>query len=469
MPVQIRDPVHNFILLRDKEQRLVSTPAFQRLRGIRQLAMATLVYPGALHTRFDHSIGVMHVAGQMAESLGMDRDDVQTVRLAALLHDIGHGPFSHVSEYALERYADRTTLEPEQKKEKIHELVSALVISKDADIVRALGQDECDKIAKLLATGYGEKALRQVVSGPLDADKQDYLLRDSFFCGVQYGIFDHHQLHRSLIRVPDNHDQVLMIKGDGVHAVEQYVLAKYYLTTNVYRHKVRLITDQMIVRAIALGIEQDEIAELRELYAFNNSPEFAKRYAEWDDARFMQVFGRDGRNGKCRAILERLQRRELFKRVFAGNPKKDFRDEVREQLLPLVKQDPDPGIQRRRNQVRQRVESGIAEIVGKAIKLTIDPDFVIYHAFDVKSVKEMSRNDEAPILVDRHPKPVPFEQESNLFQSIKEGFNEEFIEIYAPVTWDNHSDREKLCDRLKGDIIGVIEKELASTNEGAAE
>ncbi len=179
MSVHIRDPVHNFIRLQDEERRLLGTPVFQRLRGIRQLALATLVYPGALHTRFDHSLGVMHVAGQMAQSLGMGEDDIGRVRLAALLHDVGHGPFSHVSEYALERYADRTTLQPEQKKEKIHELVSALIIRNNADIVLNLGQAKCDEIAKLLATGYGETALRQVVSGPLDADKQDYLLRDT--------------------------------------------------------------------------------------------------------------------------------------------------------------------------------------------------------------------------------------------------------------------------------------------------
>ena len=465
MSVHIRDPVHNFIRLQDEERRLLGTPVFQRLRGIRQLALATLVYPGALHTRFDHSLGVMHVAGQMAQSLGMGEDDIGRVRLAALLHDVGHGPFSHVSEYALERYADRTTLQPEQKKEKIHELVSALIIRNNADIVLNLGQAKCDEIAKLLATGYGETALRQVVSGPLDADKQDYLLRDSYFCGVQYGIFDHHQLHRSLIRVPDNHDYVLRIKRDGVHAVEQYVLAKYYLTTNVYRHKVRLITDQMIVRAIVLGIERDEIPEMRKLYEFDNSPEFVGRYAKWDDARFLQVFGRDGKNGKCKVILDRLLRRDLFKRIFAGKPK-DFGEEVREQLLPLAKQDPDPEVQKERNAARRRVETGIAGIVGQATQENVDPDFVVYHAFDIKSVKEMSRNDEAPILVDRQPQPVLFEDESSLFGSIKEGFNDEFIEIYAPMTWDHHSDREKLCDLLKGKIIDVIEKELASSIEG---
>ena len=98
---RVRDPVHNFVHLHDKEMKLVDTPVFQRLRGIRQLAMANLVYPGALHTRFDHSLGVCHVAGLMAVELGVEGEDVELVRLAALLHDIGHGPFSHVSENSL--------------------------------------------------------------------------------------------------------------------------------------------------------------------------------------------------------------------------------------------------------------------------------------------------------------------------------------------------------------------------------
>ena len=105
---RIRDPVHNFLILREIEVKLLATPLYQRLRGVRQLAMANLVYPGALHTRFDHSLGVCHVAGMMARCLDLNEDQTQLVRLAALLHDLGHGPFSHVSEYALERYANRT-------------------------------------------------------------------------------------------------------------------------------------------------------------------------------------------------------------------------------------------------------------------------------------------------------------------------------------------------------------------------
>src|ERR1700757_5484849 len=105
--IKLRDPVHNFIRFDEEEVKLINLDILQRLRGIRQLALAALVYPGALHTRFDHTLGVAHLAGQMADGLGLDNSERSLVRLAALLHDVGHGPFSHVSEYALDRYADR--------------------------------------------------------------------------------------------------------------------------------------------------------------------------------------------------------------------------------------------------------------------------------------------------------------------------------------------------------------------------
>ena len=422
MRTQIRDPVHSFVSLGETELELLGTLALQRLRGISQLAMARLVYPGAVHTRFDHTLGVTHVAGMMADALELDRDSIEIVRLAALLHDIGHGPFSHVSEYALERYAQRQTLGDGQTRDKIHELVTALMIRHNPELLEILGQSRCEKVAKLLEAGYGERVLRSIVSGPLDADKQDYLLRDSNFCGVQYGVFDIHQLHRSLMAHGDAHDRDLMITPDGVHALEQYVLAKYYLTTNVYCHKVRLITDQMILRGIVLGVDKDQIEELHNLYAFDNTEQFTERYAQWDDGRFVHTFGRHDTDSKCGALLTRLRERKLLKRVFTAKPV-DFDPDVREALLPLRAADMDA--------TRVAIEAQIAETLARETSQAMDPDFVIYHAFDVKSVKEMSRNDEASMLVAKRPAPALFEDESNLFASISEGLKEEFVEIYG--------------------------------------
>ena len=108
----------------------------------------------------------------------------------------------------------------------------------------------------------------------MDADKQDYLLRDSYFCGVKYGIYDIERLIDTMDVQRDMDERVLAISADGVHTLEQFVLAKYYMTTQVYRHKIRLITDSMIIRAIELGITEDKIDYLRQLYTFDGSREF---------------------------------------------------------------------------------------------------------------------------------------------------------------------------------------------------
>lgn len=270
----VRDPIHGFIRLTGEEADIVATPVFQRLRGIRQLAFANLVYPGALHTRFEHTLGVFHVTSLMTKVCKLDDEHARLVRLAALLHDLGHGPFSHVSEGALELFAGGPKLSGRlnpAKPEKIHELVTQDLLRTNYDLIHVLGRRTLSQVELLLAQGYDEPVLRSRISGPLDADKQDYLQRDTYFCGVKYGVFDLQQLHRELEVVQDPVDgrKVMMVSSDGVHALEQFVLAKYYLTAQVYSHRVRLITDQMVVRAITLGIEEDKIENLRSLYSYD--------------------------------------------------------------------------------------------------------------------------------------------------------------------------------------------------------
>ncbi len=187
-----------------------------------------------------------------------------------------------------------------------------------------MGQERCDDIAELLSNGVGDPILKSIVSGPLDADKQDYLLRDSLYAGVNYGVFDIHQLQRSLLAETLEGQKELVIRADGVHAVEQFVLAKYYLTTMVYRHKVRLVSDQMFVRAIILGIEKDHNRELSRLYTFRDTSAFYENYLEWSDAKFMLKFGEEGKpKAKCTQLLQRLRQRQLLKRVLYA-PAKEF-------------------------------------------------------------------------------------------------------------------------------------------------
>lgn len=458
---QVRDPVHGFIRLREAEVKLIDTPVFQRLRGIRQLAMANLVYPGALHTRFDHSLGVCHVAGLLAKMLGLGEHEIEIVRLAALLHDLGHGPFSHVSEQALERYSDRAKLQPTQKREKIHELITAYLILETRDVRDILGS-RTKHVVDLLGSGYGRPVLRNIVSGPLDADKQDYLLRDSRFCGVEYGRFDLHQLHRSLCAHGPTHDEEeLMIRSDGIHAVEQYVLAKYYLTTNVYRHRVRLITDQMIVRAIRLGIEEDDLPELRRLYEFDGSPEFFENYQSWNDFRVLDSFSRESSPASlCGDLLRRLCRRDLLKRVFFC-PIKDVGAVQRDMLLRLG--------DKRYDRARRGIKQSIAEIVSAGTGTEVDPRYVIVHSYTIRSVRITSRNDEASIMVLRNAEPHKFEDESVLFASIDEGYREGYVEVYAPVSWDTKADRLKMQKALRAPIKEVLDSFDAPLTEGASQ
>lgn len=457
MAIKVRDPVHNFIRLDKDEIRLLNTSVFQRLRRISQLAMANLVYPGAVHTRFDHSLGVTHIAGLMAEALELGSDDTRLVRIAALLHDIGHGPFSHVSENSLERFADRSTLAREQKKEKIHEIISARIIEANQDIIDTIGKSMGTDVIKLLTTGHGPPVLRSIISGPLDSDKQDYLLRDSFFCGVKYGVFDIHQLHRSLtLGGPDN-EKELMVKRDGIHAIEQYVLAKYYLTTYVYRHKVRLITDQMITRAIQLGIEKDQVKELIQLYTFEDSDKFIKRYLAFDDATFMHTFCVNvEKKGKCSELLDRLRQRRLLKQVFSISVN-DLEPNVKDGLRKLLEKKKD---------LRTELEGNIAGAIEKITKERLDRDYVILHSFSIRSVREMPRNDEAGILVQGDPDPIPFETASTLFCSINESYADESVEVYAPISWDSETNKNVVRRNLKEPILSIINEICSSALKG---
>lgn len=450
--VKFRDPVHNFVRFDVEEVKLINLDVLQRLRGIKQLAMACFVYPGALHTRFDHTLGVAHVAGQMADELGLDRQERALVRQAALLHDIGHGPFSHVSEYALDRFADRSALPKGLKKEKIHEIITSHLIRNHETSVHRLGQEKCDEIARLLAQGVGDPVLKSIVSGPLDADKQDYLLRDSLFAGVNYGVFDIHQLQRSLLSERMEGQRELTIRGDGVHAIEQFVLAKYYLTTMVYRHKVRLVSDQMIVRAIILGIEKDQNRELARLYTFKPTFQFYSNYLRWNDEKFLLKFGEEGKpRAKCAELLRRLMKRQLLKRILYA-PVKEFPPACKEKLMAIT--NPENAA------LRAEIEKEIARVVGKEFACKPDPDFTILHTYQIKSVRESSRNDEASILVSKSGLPAKFEDESILFASINERLSDEYVEIYAPVSWSDHAERTKRLNKLTPLIHEIIKNKI---------
>lgn len=455
--IDIRDPIFGFIRIDKTESNIVGSSIFQRLRRIRQLAFANLVYPGALHTRFEHSLGVCHIASLLANALDLKGDEKRIIRLVALLHDIGHGPFSHVSEEALEIYTDREKLSNTlNKTEKIHEQITVDIIKNDFELSRHIAGTERDIIIKILGPGYGDPLLHSIVSGPIDADKQDYLLRDSYFCGVKYGVFDMDQLHRELRSVDDPAEEGkhLMISKDGIHALEQFMLAKYYITNQVYRHRVRLITDQMLIRAITLGIDVDQIEELNKIYTYDGTPDFVREYLAWDDSKFLVTFVDDKFKGKyCHNLLNRLSERRLLKRIY-NKPIKELPEKCRDALLNISK----PENRKERAELEEKLWEVICKTVQEKSSCKLmcnqnDPHLLIIHSYTIKSVRTQSRNDEASIPVDRTPKePSTFEEESALFNSINEELSQPFVDIYAPVTYDTSVDKKKL-KKLLDDLI----------------
>lgn len=271
---EVRDAIHGLVELSPSEWKVVDSEPFQRLRGIQQLAMTNLLYPGARHSRFEHSIGVSYVAGRLADRLNREEATVRSdfVRMAALVHDIGHGPFSHVSEKVMKR----------------HEEVSAAIIRHHPQIRSAIGE-QADEIADLLVSaGAASRRTveRDIIAGPADADKLDYLLRDSHFCGVEYGKYDLHKIIESARKAQFVRSvSALGFHVDCAYALEELVLARYHMHRQVYGHRVRIATDKMLVKAMLLGIEEGDLPTEVFRPEGDLDGRFVEEFLKWDDAR----------------------------------------------------------------------------------------------------------------------------------------------------------------------------------------
>ncbi|MFB6120953.1 MAG: HD domain-containing protein [Halobacteriaceae archaeon] len=229
--VTIKDSVHDHISVEGVAAALLDTPPVQRLRRIRQLGTVSLVYPSANHTRFEHSLGVYHLACQALAHLGVDGTDAERVRAAAILHDVGHGPFSHTIEDLLHR---RTG--------KYHDDVEDL-LSRGA-VARVL-DDHGLSPTRVAALVRGEGRLGQLVAGELDVDRMDYLVRDAHHTGVPYGTIDHGRLVRAL----DFADRNLVLGAGNVQTAESLLLARALMNPTVYTHHVARISKAMLRRA----------------------------------------------------------------------------------------------------------------------------------------------------------------------------------------------------------------------------
>jgi putative nucleotidyltransferase with HDIG domain len=258
--LQIVDPIHDFITVYPHELELIDSPIFQRLRRIRQLAGAHLVYPGAQHSRFEHSLGTMHIASKAANVLKekgcLDSDDSENIRIAALLHDIGHGPFSHLFEEVL------------QKKKRIsHEEMGRKLIleSEIGDLITKSGFDK--KFVTNLAFGNSKyQFMNEIISGGLSADMMDYLLRDGYFTGAEHAKVDFMRIIHSL----DVHDKKLSLDKSALYSFESMMISRYQMFKAVYFHKtVRsaevMLLESMILADSDLGLTTNDLEKYVEL------------------------------------------------------------------------------------------------------------------------------------------------------------------------------------------------------------
>jgi HD superfamily phosphohydrolase len=227
----IKDSVHDYIALDEAAQALVDTPALQRLRHIKQLSTVRLVYPSANHTRFEHSLGVYHLASQALSQLDVGETAASHVRAAALLHDVGHGPYGHQTEDLILRH---TGVHHDEVGDLLYEVGLA-------GVLEGQGLDP-DRVAALIR---GEGELGQLVSGELDVDRMDYLVRDAHHTGVPYGTIDTGRLVREL-RYQDG--QLVLSEGN-VQTAESLLLARALMNGIVYRHHVPRIAGAMLERA----------------------------------------------------------------------------------------------------------------------------------------------------------------------------------------------------------------------------
>jgi HD superfamily phosphohydrolase len=277
----INDPVYGFITIDDPLIfTIISHPYYQRLRRIHQMAMAALVYPGAVHTRLHHSLGAYHLmcnAINELKSKGFEisKEEEQGAKAAILLHDIGHGPYSHALE--------ETLIE-----DVSHEEISLLLMKKMNDDLNGQLQIAID----IFIDKHPKKFLHQLVSGQLDVDRMDYLMRDSFFTGVTEGVIAYDRI----IKMLTVHNGELMIEEKGIYSIEKFLVSRRLMYWQVYLHKTVLCAEKMMVniikRAKAIKAESPSATLnifLSDDYKQHGIEKFLTEFCNLDDYDFLNA------------------------------------------------------------------------------------------------------------------------------------------------------------------------------------
>jgi HD superfamily phosphohydrolase len=336
----INDPIHGMFRLKGVREELLMTPEFNKLCHIKQLGLAHLVFPGAHHTRFEHSLGCSYIGGLMSDSIGLDDHEKTIVQVAGMLHDVGHGPYSHTLEHILHERggADHMhitegiiTGEYEILREDEHSLfenrqkIPDILEKNDLDPEEIAGLIHGASAAgserSLLDWVEGESSFRtedntlaNLVHGPVDCDQLDYLLRDAHFTGVAHGIVDHLRLVECL----EKHGGNVAVTEGGVSALEGMLVARGLMYSAVYFHKVTRITEMMLSRAVERS--EDTLPQ-------------AKDMQRMVDAEIWQAMDEAG--GIAKEMLRRLKYRQLLK-VCITRRAEDFSDAQIKRLIHLA-------------------------------------------------------------------------------------------------------------------------------------
>ena len=323
--LDIIDPIHDFIRVYDHELSIIDNPIFQRLRRIRQLSGAHLTYPAAQHTRFEHSLGVMHIASQAGHALHekgiLKSDDIEILRLSGLLHDIGHGPFSHLFEEII------------QEKKISHEDFGREIILK-SEIGDSLSKNGFDKklITKVAFGDSKFQYMNEIVSGALSADMMDYLLRDGYFTGAEHAKIDHKRITQSL----DVHKKKLALERSALYSFESMMHSRYQMFKAVYFHKTVRSAEVMLIEALRLS--DDEFG-----FTNFNVNEFVNLTDEYVLSTL--ISSKSSKLKRARQLAQDYQNRKLlkcvFERILTGktNLKKTRTDELRTSISKKSKID----------------------------------------------------------------------------------------------------------------------------------
>jgi len=333
----INDPVYGFLRFPEPEvMAVIAHPWFQRLRHIKQMGMASLVYPGAVHTRLHHSLGACHLMGEAlhvlkTKGISYTSEECVAARLAILMHDIGHGPFSHALEHSL-------------VKDISHETISKMIMQR---LNTEMG-GTLQKAIEIFDHAYPKKYLHQLVSSQLDMDRMDYLNRDSFFTGVSEGVIGY---DRILQMITIENDE-LVVEEKAVHSVEKFIISRRLMYWQVYLHKTVLGAEQLLVnilkRAKELALRGEELfgtpALCHFLYQDVNAARFAAEsihldlFCALDDADITSAIKvwqqhRDPVLSKlCRMMIER----KLYKIILSAAPLTHLVAEKREAARQLM-------------------------------------------------------------------------------------------------------------------------------------